>query len=139
MGSVVRKIVPLVALLLMLAGCKTRYIERVHSVPVTMHDTIERVVLHRDSVTLHDSVYIHAVGDTIWHERWHTAYRWRVRVDTMRVYVTRPVELHDTIYTIREVEVPVEVYKQHWWQRLLAWAGGIALAGGAGLAIFKLK
>jgi len=121
----------IVCLLLTLCCSCTRTIYNTREVPVYTRDTIVRVLQLHDSVTTTDSVYIHAVGDTIWRERWRTAYRWRTRTDTLRVSTSVPVVLHDTIASVREVEVPVVEYRQRWWQRLLAWVGGLTIAGGA--------
>jgi len=45
---------------------------------------------HRDSIYLHDSVFVRIRADTIYLERWHTRWRDRetVRTDTVRVLTT---------------------------------------------------
>jgi len=121
----------IVCLLLTLCCSCTRTIYTTREVPVYTSDTIVRVLQLHDSVTTTDSVYIHAVGDTIWRERWRTAYRWRTRTDTIRTSISTPIVLHDTIAEVKEVPKEVVVYRQRWWQKILAWLGGITLAGGA--------
>lgn len=68
----------MVLLLLSLSACRTvcsiaddEWPERIS------HDTVTLVKNHVDSVYLRDSIYIHAVGDTIFQERWHTSYRYK--------------------------------------------------------------
>lgn len=45
---------------------------------------------HRDSIYLHDSVFVRIRADTVYLERWHTRWRDRetVRTDTVRVLST---------------------------------------------------
>ena len=70
-----------VCLACMLTSCKT-----CECVPtVEVHDSIV-VRYQRDTIQYynHDSIYIHAKGDTVWSERWSIRYRDRIveRVDT---------------------------------------------------------
>lgn len=69
----------------------------------------ERLHLERDSIYLHDSIYIERSGDTIYKERWHTRYREILRHDTAFV------EHRDSIAypVVVEVEKP-----RHWLHRL---------------------
>lgn len=64
----------------------------------TEHDTVRVKEVARDSIYLHDSIYIHAVGDTIYSERWHTRYseriQWRDSIVVQRD--TIPVEVRTT-------------------------------------------
>lgn len=62
----------------------------------------ERLHLQRDSIYLHDSVFVERSGDTIYKERWHTRYREILRHDTAFV------ERRDSIAypVIVEVEKP---------------------------------
>lgn len=81
------------------SSCKsTKYIE----VPVE-HIVIKEktdTILSKDSIWLHDSVYIHSKGDTVYFEKWHTKYRdkieYKVRIDSFvkvdSVAVPYPVE-----------------------------------------------
>lgn len=58
-----------------------------------------------DSVYIHDSIYIHAVTDTVYRERWRTCWRERTVHDTVREHTT------DTVRETRMVERVVEVPK----------------------------
>lgn len=102
----------LLCLATMLTGCKTK--ERLVEV-VRVDSTI---VSHnyRDSIYVHDSIYITERGDTVRIEKWHT--RWRDRV------------IHDTCYTSHTDSVPVpypviqEVQRQvTWWEHTLVYSG----------------
>lgn len=98
-------------LLWMCYGCTTtRY------VPVIEHrtDTVQITKQQRDSIWLHDSIYMHEYqkGDTcyILRDRWHTKYIESVSHDTTYVSHT------DTVPQPYPVEVEVEK-KLTWWQR----------------------
>ena len=54
---------------------------------------------------MHDSVYIHERGDTVWFEKWHTRYvdRWRDRVTHDTIYRSKT----DSATVTREVEKPL--------------------------------
>ena len=106
-----------IILVIMLAGCKSvEYIEKVRT------DTTYITKQQRDSIWLHDSLYIHEYqrGDTIYLERtkWVTKYRERLRVDTFYKAKT------DTLIVEKVVEKKTI---QSWWQRLKENVGGIAL------------
>lgn len=95
----------------LLAGCTTtKYV----TVPEVHHDTVRVTQQQRDSIYLHDSIFVQTLtrGDTVFltTDRWHTLYRDRWSHDT--VYQSRT----DTIpkpYPV-EVKVPAELT---WWQR----------------------
>ena len=91
--------VTLIVLAVLLTSCKSvEYIKvpEYHTEYKTKVDTF----IQKDSVYLKDSVYIHAKGDTLMIERWHTQYvdKWkeRIKVDTLMrtdsVAVPFPVE-----------------------------------------------
>ena len=97
-----------VALCLMLAGCKT--VKQTVEVPVYIHDTTQIV---RE---VHDSTYI---------DRWHTVYQkgdtifvtdevtkivTKIKIDTAYKYIEKPVIISNT-ETV-EVEKPLT-----WWQK----------------------
>lgn len=46
----------------------------------------DRYTERQDSVYLHDSVYIHSKGDTVYLERWHTRIRDRTLRDTVYLH-----------------------------------------------------
>lgn len=106
------------AIVLALCGCKTT--EKVVTVVTTDTCYMERT--QRDSVYLHDSIYLHeySKGETIYIERdrWHTAWRERVVRDTS--YIAK----HDTIVRqdIREVKKPLTG-----WQRLRLTLGDLMM------------
>ena len=134
----------MLVLLVLLSGCKTRYIEveKVRHVPIEVHDTLTHYQLKRDSVYLKDSVFIHQKGDTIYSEKWHTAYRWKYHIDTLRIIKEMPIFTTDTITQVKPVRVTKEVvkYRQHWWQKWLAWIGGVVvLAGGVKAVMWARK
>ena len=81
------------------ASCKSvEYIKvpEYHTEYKTRIDTF----IQKDSCVIKDSVYIHAKGDTIWYEKWHTQYvdRWKekIKVDTLMrtdsISIPYPVE-----------------------------------------------
>lgn len=122
-----------VLLMLMLAtSCRSvRYVE----VPVVSHDTTCITVHQRDSIRLHDSVWIRERGDTVRIEHWHTEYRERTLHDTL--YYTRT----DTIPQPYPVEVEVEK-PLTWWQLTRMHAGDVLLVLLLGLLVawlMKLK
>lgn len=106
----------------LLAGCTTtKYVP----VPEVHHDTVRVTQQQRDSIYLHDSIYVQTLtrGDTVYQttDRWHTQYRDRWSHDT--VYQSRT----DTIpkpYPV-ETEVPAELT---WWQRTRLYLANIMLA-----------
>ena len=106
-------------MLSLIAGCKSH--ERVVVVETVRADTLRLSRNIRDSVWLHDSIYIRDKGDTMWIERWHTRWRDRTVHDTTYVSKTDSVPVPYPV----EVEVPREL---SWWQRLRMHAGGVALS-----------
>lgn len=104
-------LVSIVIILLFCYGCTTtRY------VPVIEHrtDTVQITRQQRDSIWLHDSIYMHEYvqGDTtfILRDRWHTKYIESISHDT--TYISK----RDTIPQPYPVEVEVEK-KLTWWQK----------------------
>ena len=96
----------------LLAGCSTtKYV----TVPEVHHDTVRITQQQRDSIYLHDSIWVQTLtrGDTVYltTDRWHTQYRDRWSHDT--VYQSR-IDSIAKPYPV-EVEVPAELT---WWQRL---------------------
>lgn len=112
--------VVLIMLVLLFAGCKTRTV----IVETVRTDTTYITKHQRDSIWLHDSIYMHEYqkGDTVFmlRDRWHTQYVEK------QVHDTTYIASHDTIpkpYPV-EVKVPREL---NWWQKALQRTGGIAL------------
>lgn len=120
-------VIALFLVLLAMCSCKTKYIETIHYQPVEVHDTLYTTQHIRDSITLHDSVYIHQKNDTIYSEKWRIEHHWHTKWDTLYKSKEVPKVVTDTIVTIREVPVDKIVYKQQWWQKALATIGGIAM------------
>lgn len=125
------------AVCLMLSACKTH--ERIVTVERVKTDTAYITREQRDSIWLHDSVYVHEYqrGDTIYVavDKWHTKYIDRSRCDT--IYRAT----HDTIPQPYPVEVEVE-RQLTWWQRLRIHLGNLALAAIAvvvGWGVIKLR
>lgn len=120
----------------MLTGCRTtKYV----TVPEHHTDTVLQVKQQRDSVWLHDSVFVHEYtkGDTIFRDRdrWHTHYVERLTVDTF--YQSRV----DSVLLPYEVvkEVPRELTR---WQRARIHMGELLLAlivAAAGFGLWRLK
>ena len=95
----------MVAAMVLLTGCKTVYVP----VETVRTDTLMVAHIVTDSVWvdrfMHDSVYIHERGDTVWFEKWHTRYvdRWRDRVTHDTIYKSKT----DSVTVTREVEKPL--------------------------------
>lgn len=106
-------------ILSLIAGCKSH--ERVVIVETVRADTLRLSRNIRDSIWLHDSIFIRDKGDTMWIERWHTRWRDRTVHDTTYVSKTDSVPVPYPV----EVKVPREL---SWWQRLRMHAGGVALS-----------
>lgn len=117
----------MVLLLFMLTSCKQ--VEYV-TVEKVRTDTTYITKLVKDSVRMHDSIYVKETtsGDTVFLnvEKWHTRI------------VNK--EVHDTLYKARvdSIPVPYEVVKEvakelSWWQRLRLWLGNFTLMGIIGL------
>lgn len=118
----------------MLTGCKTK--ERIVTVEHVRTDTTYITKEQRDSIWLHDSIYVHewSKQDTVYmlQEKWHTKYKEKV--------------VRDTIYQAKvdSVPVPYEVVKEvrkpmWWWQKMLIWWGLICAAGAGVWVWLKVK
>ena len=110
--------------LFVLFGCtKTEYI----TVEKVRTDTAYVMKWQRDSVWLHDSIYVTERDDTVRIERWHTKYIEK------QLHDTTYVATHDTVpkpYTvIKEVSADLS-----WWQRLRVILGDFVLLAVIGLA-----
>ena len=130
--------VALLATIAMLAvGCKTKTVTV--TVPKVRTDTLIITKSQRDSIWLHDSVYVSekTENDTVFLEikKWHTKYVEKIVRDT--TYIAK----HDTIPMPYPVEVIKEVERElTWWQKVRMFAGSIMLAMlGFGLITLLLK
>lgn len=124
----------LIIVLIVLSSCNSA---RTIIVPEYHSDTVRVAIERRDSVWLHDSVFVSERADTIRIERWRTKYVERTVRDTMyrsrRDSVRVPVE----VPVVREVERELTL-----WQKLRLWLGNIVIvcAGAAAVyAIVRLK
>ena len=121
----------LVAVLLLLialicGGCSTtKYVP----VETIKRDTVYQSKIERDSVYLHDSVYVKEWqnGNTIYRDRdrWHTKYVEK--------------EVHDTLYQSKtdSIAVPYPVEKElTWWEKKKIEFGELAMVVVAGLLCF---
>lgn len=138
----------------LLTSCKTthevqtEYVDRyVHdSIYIERVDTLVKVDVQRDSVLLHDSVYVSVFqrADTVFKTREVWKYRDRISVkhDTIRdVQVdVRYKERVDTAF-IEKVQVKTEYVKRGFslWQRALLWLGAVGAVVGGLLAWFTLR
>lgn len=128
-----KRLIYLFAAVALLTGCKTR--ERI--VEHVRTDTLIQLRHERDSIYLHDSTYVRERGDTLYIERWHTALRDRVRIDTVRVSHTDSVPVPYAVEVVKEVERPLT-----WWQTTRLWLANIMLVSFALcviIALLKMK
>lgn len=124
------------AFALMMCACKTH--EKIVTVEKVTHDTLWHEKTERDSIYLHDSIFVNQFtkGDTIFQikDRWHTEYRDKYIYDTISIAKV------DSVPVPYEVQVEVEK-KLSWWQKLLMALGGIfsvAVLTIIGLKIHKI-
>lgn len=110
----------IIVLIALLTGCKTRTVV----VETVRTDTTYISKHQRDSIWLHDSIYMkeYQQGDTIYvlRDRWHTKYVEKQVRDTTYIAKTDSIP----------VTFPIEVKVQReltLWQKTLQRAGGIAL------------
>lgn len=97
----------LIALAWLLVSCGTRV--RAVEIEKLRTEYQDRLRLERDSIYLHDSIYIIQRGDTVYRDRWHTRYREVVRHDT--AYIERRDSIAYPV--VVEVEKP-----RHWLHKL---------------------
>jgi hypothetical protein len=90
-----------------LTACSPRIVERVERLTDTCYVSRQQ----RDSIYLRDSVYVREKGDTILMERWHTAWRERVRTDTVIVQRTDSIPMPYIVEKLVEKSKPTK-----WWQ-----------------------
>lgn len=116
----------LILLVMMCSGCvSTKYVP----VETVKTDTLYLSKVERDSICVHDSIYVKEWqnGDTIYRDRdrWHTEYVEK--------------QVHDTLYQskVDSVAVPYPVEKDlTWWERQKIRFGELAMIIMAGLLCF---
>lgn len=133
MGTLKRIKVAVYGLLVtvLLAGCKTKTV--VVTVPEVRTDTTYITKEQRDSIWLHDSIYVSEKqkDDTIYlyQERWHTKYVEKLKTDTIYEHKV------DSVGVPYPVEKLVEK-KLNWWQKFRLTLGDTALIALLGLLIY---
>lgn len=107
---------------LVLAGCKTN--ERIVTVERVHRDTLWRSNVLRDSIYLHDSIYVKEwqKGDTVWVEktRFYCSGQERTRTDT--IYKSKTDSIPVPYPVIKEVEKKLTKA-----QKGLMWTGGLSI------------
>lgn len=107
--------------------------ERVVTVVEHRTDTLRETRNIRDSIYLHDSVFVkqYEMGETVFveKEKWHTRYQDRLLVDTM--YVSRT----DSVPVPYEVTEFVE-YNLSWWQKTRMYAGDLLMVSLLGIGFY---
>ena len=121
----------------LVTGCASTKLSPTEVVQASHTDTLRIVQVQRDSIWLHDSVWVNQYqkGDTMYKEqtKWHTKYIERLS--------------HDTIYAAKvdSVPVPYPVEKRvpadlTWWQEFRLHLGNIALMLlGIGIVVLIIK
>ena len=115
--------------LLILSACASR--------PVPLPETHRRELrsdrLVRDSIYIHDSIYIRVKGDTVW----------RDRIRTLRD--THTVRLRDTVTVRDSIPYPVETLRTvevdrplRWHQKTLIYSGIFLWCALAAFAVYKI-
>ena len=100
---------------LVLAAASCRTIQTVE-VPVPVHDTTYITKTERDSVFVEHTTHEYVKGDTVFMKITTTKYVDRVKTDTVRVYVEKPIEIVKT--ETKTVEKPLS-----WLQKTLIGMG----------------
>jgi len=103
---------------ILLTGCKTT--REIQYIPLESVRTEVRDNYLRDSIYLHDSVYVRNAGDTVWVERYSYKYIDRIKQDS--------IHIHDSIPVPYPVEIVKFTNKITWMQQTLIYAGGVTLA-----------
>lgn len=118
MGRRIITIVLSAIFVLMLVGCRTKYIPvpEYHQSTIVRTDTLNRY----DSIYIHDSVYFSAVKDTIFKLRYKFVekYKYKDRIRT------------DTLIKVDSIPVPYPVERKlSKWEEIKMNLGGLAIGG----------
>ena len=115
--------------ILALTSCKTT-----EYVPVIDHQTDTLIITkqQRDSIYMHDSIFVKQQGDTLTIERWHTKYVESIKHDTLYQSRIDSIPVPYPVETIKEV--PAELT---WWQQTRMHLGGILIFVAMIFALFK--
>lgn len=131
------KITTIMALVLLLCGCRTQKAVEWRTVTDTVRvastDTVRLTDFRYkvDSVRVRDTVKVYLEGGTKVVERTKWVDRWRIDSTGISELRVRCDSLSRAKADTKVVEKPVEVNVLRWWQRLLMGIGGIALTGAA--------
>lgn len=81
---------------MLLSGCRCQQVMSTATANHTAANT------HRDSIYLHDSIFVHIRADTVYLEKWHTRWRDRetIKTDTVQMESIR-VETKEVRYIPR--------------------------------------
>lgn len=127
--ALLKRVILILALCLMLVGCKTTYVPIEKE--VAKYDSIYIQSIKVDSIKEVDSVFVNTYikGDTIFQDKYKYVYRYKdkLRIDTMLV------ERVDSVY----IEKPIMIEKQlSWWQKTKQDVGGIAIGVAIALLLY---
>lgn len=130
-----KKWLMIMAVVVLLTGCKTVYVP----VETVRTDTMKIAHSVTDSVYLesHDSIVINQQSDTVRIERWHWRDRWRDRVTHDTIYKSRT----DSVTVTREVEKPLTKSQRarlHLANIVLLLLGAATMYG-VGRFVYRLK
>ena len=100
---------------LVFAAASCRTIKTVE-VPVTIHDTTYLTKTVKDSVFVEHSTTYYVKGDTVYLTKTVTKFVERLKTDTLRLYVEKPIEIVKT--ETKTVEKPL-----NWLQKTLIGGG----------------
>ena len=119
----------LICLALAAASCRT--IQTVE-VPVPIHDTTYITKTERDSVFVENTTHEYVKGDTVFMKITTTKYVDRVKTDTVRLYVEKPIEIVKT-------DTKTVVKPLNWLQKTFMFCGGLFMLSVLfGIAIFVI-
>lgn len=117
----------IIAFIFLLSACRTQKVY----IPVENTKVEYRDRTQRDSIYLHDSIYVSKMNDTIYFEKYRTLYIDRV--------------LKDSIFINDTIRVPYEVVKTkienklNLWQRIIQIVGYFSIGIFAGWGIWKWR
>ena len=98
-----KRLIYILLLCLLVTSCNQ--LEKIVEKPVYIHDTLTENHYIHDSIFKHDSTFVMLKGDTIFFDRWHTQYVYKLKTDTVSVIKEIPTEVTTT--EIKEVEKPL--------------------------------
>lgn len=124
-----RKYIAILAVCLLVTSCN--HFKQIVEKPVYIHDTLTNNHYIHDSIFRHDSTFVMLKGDTVYIDRTHTEYRYKLIHDTTSVVKEIPVEVVTT--EIQKVEKPLK-----WYQAGFIYLGVIAFFAGLLFIAYQL-